>query len=207
MTRPWLLLSASLSLALVACGPALESREDAAAILAQGSIPTAHAQQTARRLLSVASAVDPLPQPSVRLTGTHGGEATIEFNLVGAVVGLVGEGLLFNIHYADYSNDGMVRLSGDVAVLANFQYVAQPESGEDPYADLKLTLAGRTRVSGLYSDELYARIALTTRFHDLQFREDSLQMRLDGYVEGDLARFEFDQEDVIAAWARFAEQR
>jgi len=204
MTRLPLLFSLVVVLALVACGPPLDSREDAAAIMAQGAIPTAHAQQTAR-LLGALSPADTLPQPSIQLSGAHGGQATIEFNLVGAVVGLIGEGLLFNIHYADYSNDGVIRLSGDMAVLANFQYVPQTESGEDPYADLRLTLAGSTRVSGLYSDELYARVALTTRFHDLQFREGSLQMRLDGYLEGNDARFEFTGEDVLAAWDRFVQ--
>lgn len=206
MTRTFLLSVVSAA-GLVACGPPVQSREEAASILAHSSVPAAHAQQTALRLSDTVAAVDPLPRAAVHLVGANGGQATIEFNLVGAVVGLAGEGVLFNIHYTDYSNDGLLRLNGDVAVLANFAYVAEPESGGDPYADLKLTLAGRARVSGVVHDELNARIALTTRFHDLQHPDaDSVSMRLDGYVEGNSERFEFDQEDVIAAWNHFTAQ-
>lgn len=193
-------LIASLTLAAVGCGPPLERREDAAAILAFGAVPAVHAQQ--------ASPVrspdgEQLPQPSIQLFGSHGGEARIDFNLAAAAVGLIGEGVLFQVHYSDYSNDGAIRLSGDVAILANFAF--QGSAYEDPYADLKLTLAGTARVSGIYYDELYARVSLTTRFHDLEFREDSVQMRLDGYVEGNHARFEFEEEDVIALWEQFAQ--
>ena len=32
----------------------------------------------------------------------------------------------------------------------------------------------------------------------------ALDLRLDGYIEGDFARFEFTDEDLITPWAQFA---
>lgn len=200
MSRLAVVLSAAVG--LVACGPPLESREDTAAILAFGAIPAVHAR-TAGPSRAPVAAQEGLPQPSIQLYGSHGGEARIDFNLVAGAIGLVGEGLLFQVHYSDYSNDGALRLSGDLAILAQFGFEGTAH-GVD-YADLKLTLAGTARVSGVYHDELYTRVSLTTRVHDLEFREDSVQMRLDGYVEGTNARFEFEEEDVIALWQQFAE--
>jgi hypothetical protein len=181
---------------LAACGPSLKDPQDVAAVLAQASVPSPGARGAAFSLL--ASGAGALPQPSITLPGAHGGEATLDFNLVAAAVGLLGEGLLFNVHYSGYSDDGALFLDGDVAVLANFSYV----DGADPYADLKLTLAGRANVSGAYWDELHARIVLTTRVSDLTLRGADIRLRLDGTVDANEGRFQFTQEDLDLLWDR-----
>lgn len=197
MIRP--LPAFAVLLALAACGPPLATRDDVSTVLAQAAVPSPSAQGAALALLAAGATA--LPQPTVTVYGRHGGQAQLDFNVVAAAVGLLGNGLLFQVHYADYSDDGVVRLGGDLAVLASFDF--QPAVA-DGYTDLKLTLAGRATVSGAYSDEVHARIALTTRLDDLQFGGDSIRLRLDGYLETREQRFDFAGEDVTVLWNRFA---
>lgn len=197
MIRP-LFASAAL-LALAACGPPLGTRDDAATVLAQASLPSPSAQGAALAL--GAAGATALPQPTLTVYGRRGGQAQLDFNVVAAALGLLGEGLAFQVHYADYSDDGLVRLGGDLAVLANFGF--QPAVA-DGYTDLKLTVLGRANVSGAYSDEVHANVTLTTRLGDLQFEGDSIKLHLDGYVETRDQRFDFNDEDVTVLWQRFA---
>lgn len=197
MIRP-LPASAAL-LALAACGPPLGTRDDASTVLAQASLPSPSAQGAALALLAAGATA--LPQPTLTVYGRRGGQAQLDFNVVAAALGLLGEGLAFQVHYADYSDDGLVRLGGDLAVLANFGF--QPPVA-DGYTDLKLTVLGWATVSGAYSDEVHARITLTTRLYDLQFEGDSIRLHLDGYLETRDQRFDFNDEDVTVLWQRFA---
>jgi len=197
MIRP--LSTTAALLALAACGPPLATRDDASTVLAQASLPSPSAQGAALALLATGATA--LPQPTLTVYGRRGGQAQLDFNVVAAAVGLLGEGLAFQVHYADYSDDGLVRLGGDLAVLANFGF--QPAVA-DGYTDLKLTVVGRAAVSGAYSDEVHARITLTTRLSDLQFEGDSIRLHLDGYVETRDQRFDFNDEDVTVLWQRFA---
>lgn len=183
---------------LSACGPALDDRDRLATVMAVSAVPAAHARQGQVPSRSFGE----LPQPSLTLAGARGGFATIDFNLVGGAVGLVGEGVLFQVRYSDYSHDGLIRLSGDVSVLANFAFVGSAQGLES--ADVSLSVAGTARLSGLYTDTLNARIRLSTRLSGLQLQGAPLPVRLDGFVQGDAARFEFKQEDLLVHWDAFA---
>jgi hypothetical protein len=186
--------------ALTACGgPPLKSKDEAAAGLTRASMPSTQAQGAAMRLLAAqASSNAPLPEAAFSLQGSRGGTATIRINPVAAVVGLFGRGLLLDIEYSDYSEDGLYRLDGKLSILARYEYVAQ--EGEDPYADLSLSLVGKVRLGGVYSDELDTHVTIVTRFNELAGREGNVQIRVKGYVEASQGRFDFDQDSFTIAW-------
>jgi hypothetical protein len=197
MIRP--LFASTALLALAACGPPLATKDDVSTVLAQAAIPSPSAQGAYLSLL--AAGATSLPQPTLTVYGRHGGRAEIDFNVVAAALGLIGQGLAFEVHYADYSDDGFVRLGGDLGVLAAFDF--QPAVA-DGYTDLKLTVLGKASVSGVYYDEVHARVTLTTRLYDLQFAGESIRLHLDGYVETHDQRFDWDDEDITVLWQRFA---
>lgn len=174
---------------LAACGGRpIESKQEIADTLAYASIPSVHAPGAPLEGSGV------VPEPSVTVRGAHGGEATLSVNPVGGAIGLAAGAVLFDVRYSGYSEDGAHRLDGTLSVAAQFDYVAA--AGEDPYADLKLWLVGRLRVSGRFSDELHLNVAITTRFHELSLREESLSLRLDGAVTIREQRFTFEGEDL-----------
>lgn len=185
-----------LALALMACGgPPFDSSDDVAAGLTHASFPSTSAEGAIADLLG--QRIGPL---GTTVKGARGGEAVLSINPVGAGVGLVGRGVLFDIEYRGYSEDGSLRLDGTVSVLAQFEYLAQ--AGEPTSADLKLSLVGRLSVGGARSDELQLNVKLLTRFQDLSLRADSVQMRLSGSVQASRHRFEFDDEDLSVSWRR-----
>jgi len=179
---------------LVACGPPLTDKSQGAASMTRASMPSTQAQGAALELLS--SRVT--PQAGISIQGARGGSATVSINPVEVAVGLAGKGLMLDIEYQDYSEDGIYRLDGLLSVLAQFDYVAQ--DGEDPYADLKLSLAGRLKVSGVYSDEVHAHLALLTRVHELSLREGQVDVQLNGSLEASQGTFEFNNDTYTVAW-------
>ncbi len=181
---------------LVACGgPPFDSGDDVAASLTHASFPSTSAQGAIVDLLG--QRIGPL---GTTVKGARGGEAVLSINPVGAGVGLVGRGVLFDVEYRGYSEDGGLRLDGTVSVLAQFEYVAQ--AGEPMYVDLKLSLVGRLSVGGARSDELRLNVTLLTPFQDLSRRADSVQLRLSGSVQASRHRFEFANEDLSVLWRR-----
>jgi hypothetical protein len=180
---------------LSACGgPPLSSKDDLARAIAGASVPSTGAKGALMALH--ASNID---IPAFTLHGSRGGKAKVTVNPLGVVVGIAGKGLMLDLIYDDYCEDGLFRLDGTLSVLAQFEYTAEP--GDYAYADLKLSLVGRLALSGLYSDQLHANVRLTTRIHDLEFREGSIELRLDGAVDALEQRFEFAQEDLSFHWA------
>lgn len=182
------------SAVLVACGPPLESKDALAGVLAHAAIPSTEARGD-RLDLEPSFA---LPEAGVTIRGAKGGTAQVLLNPLQLAVGAAGGALLLDIKYSDYSEDGVYRLDGTLSVLARFQYVA--EEGEAPYADVKLGLVGKLRLGGAVSDELRMDVTLLTRIHDLEFREDSVELQLDGHVEARAESFVFDHEDLQLRW-------
>ncbi len=190
------------ALALTACGgPPLKSKDEAATSLTRASMPSTQAHGAAMRLLAsqAYSNTPPAPgQASITIQGSRGGTATIHLNPVEIVIGLFGKGLLLDIEYSDYSEDGIYRLDGKLSILAQYEYVAQ--QGEDPHSDLRLSLVGRVRLGGVYSDELDTHITVVTRFDELALRQGNVHIQVKGYVEASQGRFEFDQDGYTIAW-------
>jgi hypothetical protein len=190
---------ALLCVALAACGGRpVQSKQDLAESFADASIPAVDAKGAALSLLENRA----LPEPSITVRGKGGGEATLSFNPVGGAVGLAGKGVLFDVKYSGYSEDGHHALDGSVSVLATFDYVAA--SPEGAYGDLKLSIVGRLQLRGIISDEVQANVTVLTRFHDLSFREDSIEMRLTGKASAHGEEYAFADEDLSMLWKQRA---
>ncbi|HLL52329.1 MAG TPA: hypothetical protein VK447_02225 [Myxococcaceae bacterium] len=194
------------ALALTACGgPPLKTKDEAAAGLTRASMPSTTAQGAALRLLQSQAASDFPGEAAFTLQGRKGGSATLKVNPVEVIVGLFGKGLLFDIEYSDYSDDGLYRLDGTLSLLAQYQYVAQ--QGEDPYSDLRLSMIGRMRLGGVYSDELDTRVTVVTRFHELAAHSGNVRVRVNGYVEASQGRFDFTQDDFNITWGEASQPK
>lgn len=186
------LLAAAVS--LCACGgPPLATKEQAATGLTRASMPANQAQGAAMSLLGSYGT-----QPGISIHGSHGGEATLEVNPVELAVGLAGKGLMIDIEYSDYSEDGIYRLDGTLSVLGQFQYTAA--EGEDPTADLKLSLVGHVRVSGVYSDDLHAHVTLVTKLEQLGQHDGHVDVQVNGSVDSSQGRFEFNNDGYTLTW-------
>lgn len=185
---------------LVACGPPLRSKEDATHALAGASVPATAARTAGAflRLYGTAADQQPLPEPSITVKGTSGGEAELSVNPVGLVVGLAGRGILFDAEYRDYSVDGVNYLDGKVSVLANFDYVAA--LNEDPNADFEVSFVGELGVSGMYHDDARLNLKVKARLDELMTRENTTKLRLSGKVTASEQEFVFDDEDVVIDW-------
>lgn len=198
-----LCLSLTAAACLCACGgPPLSNKDDLARVLTGASIPTTHAKGALAQLY--ASHVT--EYPAFTINGLRSGNCKITVNPVGVIVGALGKGVMLDIIYDDFSEDGLYWLDGSVSLLANFDYVAEQE-GEDPYADVKLTAVGRLKLNGLNTDVIHSNISLITRFHDLEFHEGSIQLRLNGSVEALEQRFEFTDEDMAVLWHEASQAR
>lgn len=192
-----LCLSLTAAACLSACGgPPLSNKDDLARVLTGASIPTTHAKGALAQLYASKATSD---YPAFTISGVRSGNCKITVNPVGVIVGVLGKGVMLDILYDDFSEDGLYWLDGSVSLLANFDYVAE-QAGEDPYADVKLTAVGRLKLNGLNTDVIHSNISLTTRFHDLEFHEGSIQLRLNGAVDALDQRFEFDNEDLAVLW-------
>lgn len=189
-----------LSLAAAAClcacgGPPLSNKDDLARVLTGASIPTTHAKGALAQLY----ASNVTEYPAFTINGVRSGNCKITVNPVGVIVGALGKGVMLDIIYDDFSEDGFYWLDGSISLLANFDYVAEHE-GEDPYADVKLTAVGRLKLNGINTDIIHSNISLITRFHDLELHEGSIQLRLNGSVEALEQSFEFTDEDLAVLW-------
>jgi len=191
---PFLLLCLLLCLLTACGGPPLATKAQAAASMTRASIPSTQAQGAALDLYSSHA----FPPAGITLQGARGGSATVTLNPVEIAVGLAGKGLLLDIRYQDYSEDGIYRLEGLLSVLAQFNYVA--EAQESPHADLKLTLAGKVKVSGVYSDEVRAHLTVLTRLHPLSLRDGEVDVQLNGSLEASQTTFQFSGDSYTLAW-------
>lgn len=177
----------------------MESKEELTSTFAYAAVPMTYAKGAATRLYySGIEAPKELPEPSISIKGSRGGEAVLKLNPVGVVVGLAGKGVMVDIQYMGYSEDGMHWLDGDISALTTFDYQPGPE--DVSYADIKVGLVGELGLSGLISDVLDMNVALTTRFEDLQFKDESVSFRLDGSVSTPAKTFEWEQEDLETLW-------
>lgn len=197
-----------LALAVVATGcggKALESKDELTSTFAYAAVPFAHAKGALARqhLLSGIEAPEQLPEPSITIKGTRGGNAVLKVNPIGVVVGLAGKGLMVDIAYEGYSEDGLHWLDGDISALTQFDYQPGPE--EVSYADIKIGLVGEMGLSGVIRDALDMNVSLTTRFEDLSFRDDSVSFRVDGTVETPMTTFQWSNEDLETLWEPKAE--
>jgi hypothetical protein len=185
-----------------ACGRSLETKEELARAMAGASVATTGSSGETSNLS--ATGEEPIRlSPLITVRGAHSGEATLSVNPVGAVVGLVGHGILFDVAYADYSMDGLNHLHGDLSVLANFDYL--PAMPEDPRTDFEVSLVGRIRVSGVVSDEARLNLRVKCNLADLTEFPGQLKLRLRGSVAASQTQFDFHDEDVIIDWAALAE--
>jgi serine/threonine-protein kinase HipA len=184
-------------LLVAACGGGkpIESKQELADSLANASIPTAASRGAALSLSGQAA----FPEPSFTLRGAEGGEATLSLNPAGVLLGLAAKGVLFDVKYDGFCEDGVHRLDGTLSVLAQFDYVAA--CGEPAYVDLKLSLVGKLSVNGPVQDELDVNVTLVTRFTDLSLRQSSIDLHLNGTVHTREASFSFDQENLAVLWA------
>ncbi|MFL5319394.1 MAG: hypothetical protein ACJ790_07035 [Myxococcaceae bacterium] len=192
-------VSALMILAVLAAGcggKPVQSKEELTSTFAYAAVPTTHAKGAA--LMLYQSGLDQLPAPAITVKGTSGGEATLKVNPVGVVVGLAGRGVMVDMEYKDYSEDGAHWLDGDISALTQFDYV--PGEGDADYADVKIGLVGQLGLSGVIRDALDMDVTLTTRFQDLQVREDTVSFRLDGTVDTPTQQFKWDHEDLQALW-------
>lgn len=198
--RTSLLIAVGLGLLSTACGgKPLESKDELTSTFAYAAVPMTAAKGAAARLaMSGIDAPEKLPEPSISIKGSRGGEAVLKLNPVAVVVGLAGKGVMVDIEYMGYSEDGMHWLDGDISALTQFDYQPGPE--EISHADIKIGLVGEMGLSGLISDLLDMNVALTTRFEDLQFKDDSVSFRLDGKVETPTQTFEWAHEDLETLW-------
>lgn len=186
-------------------GKALESKDELTSTFAHAAVPFAHAKGALARhhQLSGIDGPEQLPEPTLSIKGTRGGSAVLKVNPIGVVVGLAGRGLMVDIAYEGYSEDGLHWLDGDISALTQFDYQPGPE--DVSYADIKIGLVGELGLSGVIRDALDMNVSLTTRFHDLSFRDDSVSFRLDGAVETPVTRFEWSNEDLQTLWEPKAE--
>ncbi|MHB8872636.1 MAG: hypothetical protein ACYC8T_03020 [Myxococcaceae bacterium] len=189
------LLAPALLLAAACGGPPLGSKEDAARAMAQASIPSVGAKGALLSVLGQGA----LPEPSFTVPGPEGGEATVSINAVGAIIGFAAKGVLFDVEFTGFAA-GDNRLDGRLSVIANFEY--QAAGGEEPSADLKLSLVGRVTLSGVYSDELHVNLTLITRFADLSSRGEGITLRLNGKIDAREGTFSFTEEDLQVLWKK-----
>jgi hypothetical protein len=185
-----------------ACGRSLETKEELARAMAGASVATTGSSGETANVSATGTEPIQLP-PSITVRGAHSGQATLSVNPVGAVVGLVGRGILFDVGYADYSVDGFNHLDGDLSVLANFEYL--PALLEDPRTDFEVSLVGRIRVSGVVSDEARLNLRVKCNLADLTELPGQLKLRLRGSVTASQTQFDFHDEDVILEWSALAE--
>lgn len=192
--------SALLVIALLASacgGKAVESKDELTSTFAYAAVPTAHAKETAGAAIRLyQSGLDQLPTPAITVKGSRGGEATLKINPVGVIVGLAGKGVMVDMEYKDYSEDGLHWLDGDVSALTQFDYV--PGDGDAPYADIKVGLVGQVGLAGVLRDVLDMNVTLTTRFNDLEVKPEKMEFRLDGTVDTPDRQFKWDHEDLEA---------
>ena len=180
-------------------GKSLESKDELTSTFAYAAVPFTHAKGAVTRMYqSGIEAPEKLPQPAISVKGTRGGEAVLKLNPVGVVVGLLGRGVMVDIEYKGYSEDGMHWMDGDISALTQFDYVGGPE--ELSHADIKIGLVGELGLTGLIRDALDLNVALTTRFEDLNFRDESVSFRVDGSVETPTQTFEWSHEDLETLW-------
>ncbi len=190
-----LLLPVLSPLVAAGCGTPLKTKEEVAQSVAHTAVPSRSAEG---HLLSLYGAA--LEAPSFEVPGPSGGKAQVSINPVGAAVGLASEGLLFDVQYDGFSIDGSHVFDGLLSSRANFDYVPAA-AGEDPRADLSLSLVGRVELGGDFSDDLELSVKLTTELSDLSLRDEGIRLRLDGRVETGSQSFEFAGEDFDAAWS------
>lgn len=193
--------------ALAACGKPLETKEEFANALGNAAVPTSAAQASGAALSIYASNVDEpkqLPQPSISVTGTHGGEAILSVNPIGIVVGLAGQGILFDMEYKDYSVDGVNYLVGNVSVLANFDYIAAAQ--EDPNADFEVSFVGDLGLRGIVRDDTRVNLVVKTNLADLMTREGTTRLRLKGKVTASEHELQFEDEDLTIDWKALEQQ-
>ena len=205
--RSQFLMVALVGVLAAACGgKPIESKDELTSTFAYAAVPMTHARGAASRLqLSGIEAPEKLPEPSISVKGSRGGEAVLKINPVGVVVGLAGKGVMVDIQYRGYSEDGMHWLDGDVSALTQFNYVPGPEDVN--HADIKIGLVGELGLTGLIRDVLELNVALTTRFEDLSLRDESVSFRLDGSVETPAQTFEWEHEDLETLWEQPAEAK
>lgn len=201
------LVGAVAVVAWAGCGKPLETKEEFKNAAAGASVPATAARASGAALRIYASGAetpDQLPQPSISVKGTHGGEAVLSVNPVGIAVGLAGQGLLFDMEYKDYSVDGLQYLYGKVSVLANFDYIAA--INEDPNADFEVSFVGTLGLSGVIRDEARLNLKVKSNVNDLVTREGTTKLRLDGSVNASEAQFDFEEEEYVIDWAALEQQ-
>lgn len=201
------LLIALFAVVATGCGgKALESKDELTSTFAYAAVPFAHAKGALTRNYQMSGIEAPkeLPEPSISIKGTNGGEAVIKLNPVGVIVGLAGKGVMVDIEYKGFSGDGLHWLDGNISALTQFDYQPGPE--ELSYADIKIGLVGELGLSGIIRDALDMNVSLTTRFQDLSFRDESVSFRVDGSVETPATKFEWQQEDLETLWEKSAAQ-
>ena len=194
------------STAWVACGPPLQSKEDAEHAIAGASVPATMARTTGAYLRLYASAADTpdqLPQPSITVQGVDG-EAVLSINPVGLVVGLAGKGILFDTEYKGYSVDGVNYLDGKVSVLANFDYLAA--INEDPRANFEVSFVGELGINGAFHDSARLNVKVKSNLEDLMTRDGTTKLRLKGKITASEQDFVFEDDDVEIDWKAIAEQ-
>ena len=183
-------------LVLAACGGRpVQSKQDLADSLAFASIPSTGVKGGMLSLYGSAA----VPEPSFTVRGLRGGEARVSINPLGGAIGVAAGGVLFDVDYSGFSEDGLHRLDGHVSVIATFDYHACACQAES-YADLKLSLVGTVQLSGVISDDLRFNVSVITRFHDLEFREDSIELFLKGQVTAHGDVFDFADENLTVSW-------
>lgn len=206
MTRLRTYITAFVSLGmLAACGKPLETKEEFQAAAANAAVPATAARTTGALLNLYAShqqLPEELPEPSISVRGTEGGEAILSVNPIGLAVGLAGQGILFDTEYKGYSVDGINFLTGKVSVLANFDYAAA--INEDPNADFKVSFVGDLGISGIVRDETRISLVIKTNVNDLMTREGVTKLRLNGKVTASEQEFVFEEEDVEIDWNALA---
>ena len=199
MTRISLVLA---TVALAACGKPLETKEEFASAIAGASVATTASRGGMIGIFESGSTPQPLPVPSITVKGAQSGEATLSINPVGAVVGLIGQGILFDVEYADYSVDGINHLHGDLSVLANFDYLAA--LGENPAANFEVSFVGSLGLTGVVRDDARVNLRIRTNLAELTTRSDQLTLRLKGSVHASQTDLEFLDEDVVINWSEVA---
>ena len=145
-----------------------------------------------------------LPQPRITVQGPNGGTAVLSVNPVGLVVGLAGQGVLFDMEYKKFSADGLHYLKGNVSVLANFEYLAQAVEPSD--VNFEVGFVGGIGISGVVSDEVEMNLRLKTNLAELVERQDEMTLRLNGWVEASSLRFDFADEDLVINWRELEER-
>ncbi len=188
-------------LVVTGCGPNIQTKEELAEAMAGALFPTTAAKGDGAGFALYQSGVDlpkELPSPSITVQGPNGGKAILSVNPVGLVVGLVGQGVLFDMEYKKFSADGLHYLKGDVSVLANFEYLAVPEEPAD--VNFEVGFVGGAGISGVVSDDVEMNLRLKTNLAQLVERQDEMTLRLKGWVETSAQRFEFADEDLVIRW-------